>query len=84
MFSAAGGPGGGFTRAGGEVGPMTSTVGEPLIYLASQDIDADLQRVQAHGGQTVMPKSEIPQVGWMAVFRDPSGNKIGLFSRMAH
>ncbi len=84
MFQAEGGPGGGFTRAGEGVGPMTSTVGEPLVYLASQDIEADLRRVQAHGGQTVMPKSEIPNIGWWAVFRDPSGNKVGLFTDQAH
>jgi len=80
MFRAEGGPGGGFTTAGQDMGQMTTTVGQPLIYLASSDIEADLQRVQAHGGEVIMPKSEIPQVGWWAVFKDPSGNKVGLFT----
>lgn len=80
MFRAVGGPGGGFTTAGSGFQAMTYNVGEVLIYLASQDIDADLRRVEAHGGQVVLPKSEIPNVGWWAVFKDPSGNKIGLFT----
>ena len=80
MFRAEGGPGGGFTTAGSGYEGMTYTAGEVLIYLASQDIDADLGRVEANGGQVVLPKSEIPHVGWWAVFKDPSGNKIGLFT----
>ena len=85
MFRADGGPGGGFARADGTSsdqsdGDVHFTVGEPLIYLGSQDIEADLRRVQEHGGQVVLPKSEIPHVGWWAVFRDPSGNKVGLFT----
>lgn len=80
MFMAEGGPGGGFTTAGSDNGGVQFRVGEPLIYLASDDIDADLQRVQANGGQVVLPKSEIPNVGWWAFFLDPSGNRVGLFT----
>ena len=80
MFMAEGGPGGGFTTAGSGHEGVQFTVGQPLLYLASSDIDADLKRVQANGGQVVLPKSEIPNVGWWAVFTDPSGNKVGLFT----
>ncbi|HEV7216325.1 MAG TPA: VOC family protein [Chloroflexota bacterium] len=83
MFTADGGPGGGFPRAGQTVDQLTNTVGEPLVYLASQDINSDLQRVQAHGGQTVLPKTAIAEYGWYAIFRDPSGNKIGLYTDRA-
>ncbi len=54
-----------------------------LIYLATDDIDATLADVEAHGGKTVMPKTEIPHVGWWAVFTDPAGNHLGLFIRNA-
>ena len=81
QFRAEGGPSGAFTRIGGGLDGVRYAAGEPLIYVASQDIDADLQRVEAQGGQTVLPKTEIPHVGWWAVFRDPSGNKVGLFHR---
>ena len=80
MFRAEGGPGGGFTTAGSHFEAVRYTVGELLIHLASMDIDADLRRIQANGGQVVQPKSEIPGVGWWAVFKDPSGNKLALFT----
>lgn len=80
MFRAEGGPGGGFAQVGAGSQGEQIALGEVRIYLASQDIEADLRRIQAHGGQVVMPKSEIPQVGWWAIFRDTSGNKIGLFT----
>jgi predicted enzyme related to lactoylglutathione lyase len=28
----------------------------------------------------VVPKTEIPQVGWFGVFKDPTGNKVALFT----
>lgn len=54
-----------------------------LVYLATDDIDATLADIEAHGGKTVIPKTEIPQVGEWAVFADPAGNHIGLFVRRA-
>jgi hypothetical protein len=47
--------------------------GEPLLYVASEDIDADLRKAESLGGTTVVPKTEIPQVGWFGVFKDPTG-----------
>jgi predicted enzyme related to lactoylglutathione lyase len=52
-----------------------------LVYLATDDIDASLADVEAHGGKTVLPKTEVAHVGWWAVFADPAGNYIGLFAR---
>ncbi len=70
---------------GGFAGP-----GEPtykpdrlLVYLATDDIDATLAAVEANGGKTILPKTEIPHVGWWAVFADPAGNHLGLFIRNA-
>jgi predicted enzyme related to lactoylglutathione lyase len=45
-------------------------------------IDATLETIEAHGGKTVLPKREIPHVGWWAVFADPSGNHLGLFTKV--
>jgi uncharacterized protein len=54
-----------------------------LVYLATDDIDVTLAAIEAHGGKTVLPKTEIPHVGWWAVFTDPAGNHLGLFIRLA-
>ncbi len=66
---------GGFPTAG-----QMATAGEVLIYLSSDDIEADLRRIESMGGRTVQPKMEIPNTGWFAIFTDPTGTKIGLFT----
>ena len=51
-----------------------------IIYLSSEDIDADLKAIEARGGKILIPKSEVPNMGWFAWFTDPTGNKLALFS----
>ena len=79
MFQAEPGPGGGFVEVGGMGGYKA---GEVLIYVSTDDIDASLAKVESLGGKTVVPKTEIPNMGWFAFFTDPTGNRIGLFSGM--
>ncbi|HEY7348253.1 MAG TPA: VOC family protein [Ktedonobacterales bacterium] len=83
MFQAEGGPGGGFVKPGEAMG-VSYKVGEVLIYIDTDDIEASLAKVQSLGGKVVLPKTDIPQVGWFAVFADPTGNKIGLFTTLPH
>ena len=54
----------------------------PLIYLnANPDVQNILDRVVAAGGSIMVPKTEIsPEYGFMAVFIDTEGNRIGLHS----
>jgi predicted enzyme related to lactoylglutathione lyase len=81
VFSAEGGPGGGFVPLTEETtaGPVGFGVGKPLLHLATDDIEATLATVEAHGGKTLREKTEIPSIGWWAVFADPTGNPIGIF-----
>jgi predicted enzyme related to lactoylglutathione lyase len=53
-----------------------------LIYLnANPDVDLILNKVEAAGGKIVMPKTEISSdYGFMGVFTDSEGNRIGLHS----
>ena len=53
-----------------------------LIYLnANPDVDLILNKVEAAGGKLVMSKKEIsPDYGFMGVFTDSEGNRIGLHS----
>lgn len=76
MFAAEGGPGGGFTQ----LSDPGHSVGRPLLYLGTDDIEASLADVEAHGGKTLQPKMEIPHVGWFAIFADPAGNAIALYT----
>lgn len=69
------GPGGGFNPLGEE-----TKVGEVLLYVNSDDIEADLKQAVALGGTLVRPKDEIPNTGWFGIFRDPTGNLIALYT----
>ncbi len=76
MFEPEGGPGGGFMQIGDGMAPA----GQVLVYISTDDIDASLAKVEALGGKTVVPKTEIPTVGWFGVFTDPAGNQLALFT----
>ena len=54
----------------------------PLIYLnANPDVQIVLDRVEAAGGKILVPKTEIsPEYGYMGIFQDTEGNRIGLHS----
>lgn len=54
----------------------------PLIYLnGNPDVQNVLDKVEAAGGKIIVPKTEIsPEYGFMGVFIDTEGNRIGLHS----
>jgi len=79
MFSAEGGPGGGFVGID-EGGDMQYKLDSLLVYIGTDDIDASLAKIAAQGGKVVQPKTEIPHVGWFARFTDPAGNNLALFT----
>ena len=74
------GVGGAVVDSGGSHKP--SATDGPLIYLnGSPDLQIVLDRVEAAGGKVLMPKTEItPEYGYMALFLDTEGNRIGLHS----
>jgi uncharacterized protein len=53
--------------------------GQPFMnYIAVDDIDAFIQKVEAAGGSICLPKTEIaPGMGWIAAFKDTEGNLMG-------
>lgn len=77
MWQSGDGSGGGFPEVSADF-----PAGKVLVYIDSDDIDADLKKVEQLGGKVVQPKSEIPQTGWYAFFQDPTGNRIGLYTSM--
>jgi predicted enzyme related to lactoylglutathione lyase len=85
MFQAEGGPGGGFVTTGAEGtdgGHVHYKPDSLLVYVATDDIDASLAKVEELGGKTVLPKTEIPQVGWFGIFTDPTGNRVALYTSL--
>jgi predicted enzyme related to lactoylglutathione lyase len=69
---------------GGGLNPVQDDypAGTVVVYIGTDDIEATLERVAELGGSTVVPKSEIPGMGWFALFNDPTGNMIGLFTSL--
>ena len=74
------GIGGAVVDSGGFHKP--SVTDGPLIYLnANPDVQKVLDKVEAAGGKIMVPKTEIsPDYGYMGVFIDTEGNRIGLHS----
>ncbi len=76
MFQPEGGPGGGFNQIGGQ---MDVKLGEVLVYVATDNIEDSLAKIESLGGKTLMPKSPITETTWFALFEDPTGNRMGLY-----
>lgn len=69
------------TQAGkGIAGGMCASEMGPtvLVYIEVEDPQAYLDRIEAAGGTTVLPVTELPGSITLAIFTDPEGNKIGL------
>ena len=77
MWEAGDGTGGGFTGISAD-----NPAGKALVYIASDDIEADLKKVAELGGKVLHAKTEIPQMGWFGIFQDPEGNALALYTSM--
>ena len=75
MWEDGSGYGGGFNKVSED-----TPAGQVLVYIHSDDIEADLKKVEELGGTVVQPKTEIPGTGWFAQFKDPTGNVLALYT----
>jgi predicted enzyme related to lactoylglutathione lyase len=51
----------------------------PVLTIDVESVDQALKQVEAAGGRTVRPRTEIPGMGAFAYFTDPEGNTLGLW-----
>ncbi len=53
-----------------------------IVYLNTRaDLQRALDRVRKAGGETLLPKTELPDgMGYFAQIRDTEGNRVGLYS----
>jgi predicted enzyme related to lactoylglutathione lyase len=72
-FEAEGGTGGGFNPIGEDF-----PAGTTRIYINTPDLDETLKKVKAAGGTITLEGYDIPTVGRMATFKDPTGNLVSL------
>ncbi len=77
MWADGSGSGGGFNEVSAD-----HPVGQVLVYIDSDDIEADLKKVEKLGGTILQAKMEIPGTGWFGMFKDPTGNVLALYTSM--
>lgn len=77
MWDSGHGSSGGFIELSDSVKP-----GDVILYVESEDIDADLKQAELFGASIVQPRTEIPATGWFGMFKDPTGNVIALYTGM--
>jgi predicted enzyme related to lactoylglutathione lyase len=64
---------------GGMVPRSEAVTPAPVVTIGVDGIDAALDQVEAAGGKTVTPRTEIPGMGAYAYFADVEGNVMGLW-----
>jgi len=64
---------------GGMMKRSNTTPSSPVLTIEVQSIDEALKKIEAGGGETVTPRTPIPNMGAFAYFKDTEGNTLGLF-----
>jgi uncharacterized protein len=70
---------------GGLYDRKDSTIPEmakPTNYISVESVEEYSKKVMDLGGKIVVPKMEIPGLGWWALVLDPEGNHFGLLEYM--
>lgn len=49
------------------------------IYVQVDDLETHLKKAESLGGKTIIPPTEVPQMGHFAWMEDPEGNTVGLW-----
>lgn len=53
---------------------------ETTLTMETDSIEDSTAKILAEGGSVVQAKTAIPTMGWFATYKDPEGNKFGLFT----
>jgi uncharacterized protein len=52
---------------------------QPVNYVYVESVEEYSKKIEAVGGKVVVPKMDIPGMGWFALCQDPDGNTFGIF-----
>jgi predicted enzyme related to lactoylglutathione lyase len=65
---------------GGGFNPVTedNPAGTIMVYINADNLEDTLGKIKAAGGEIVLASFDIPTVGTMAIFKDPTGNQLAL------
>jgi len=51
---------------------------KPVNYIAVESVDDYVKKIEALGGRVIVPKMEVPGIGWWALALDPEGNQFAI------
>ncbi|MCJ7763517.1 VOC family protein [Candidatus Bathyarchaeota archaeon] len=51
---------------------------KPVNYIAVESVDEYVKKIAALGGKVIVPKMEVPGIGWWALALDPEGNQFAI------
>lgn len=73
--------GAGGEAIGGGIGAAPDGTGGVTVYMKVEDLQAHLDQAERLGGKAVVPPTALPgDFGAFAVFSDPEGHLVGLWS----
>jgi uncharacterized protein len=78
MISTGAEPGGGMM-----VKPAAAPMPALNVHFQVASVDRTVVQAVEAGAKVVVPKTEVPGVGWFAMFVDPDGIPIGVFENKA-
>jgi len=53
-----------------------------LNYIAVESVDEYTKKIEELGGKVIVPKMEVPGVGWWALALDPEGNQFAIMQML--
>jgi len=51
---------------------------KPVNYIAVESVDEYVKKIEALGGRVIVPKVEVPGIGWWALALDLEGNQFAI------
>jgi len=55
---------------------------KPVNYILVESVDDYSKKIEALGGKVIIPKMEVPGVGWWVLALDPEGNQFAILESM--
>jgi predicted enzyme related to lactoylglutathione lyase len=51
---------------------------KPVNYITVESVDEYVKKIEVLGGRVIVPKMEVPGIGWWALALDPEGNQFAI------
>ena len=58
------------------------SISAPVITISVESIEDSAKKIETAGGKLVVPKGEVPDMGYYAYFKDTEGNILGLWENL--